>query len=54
MIVIEFYEGQGLGNQLWVYCSARSIASRLGVPFILKNHQRFKAKEFWKYPNLKE
>ena len=29
MIIIEFKEGQGLGNQLWYYSSAKSIADKL-------------------------
>ena len=33
IISTEFYDGQGLGNQLWVYASARSIAAKKGANF---------------------
>ena len=33
MIVMEFYEGQGLGNQLACYVSTRAIAADRGVEF---------------------
>lgn len=46
MIVIELYQGQGLGNQLWVYAAARSIAEQLKVPFILLGAERFKGNGF--------
>ena len=50
MIITEMYDGQGLGNQLWVYASARSIAEKLNVPFILIGSERFKGKSFLKIP----
>ena len=46
MIITELYEGQGLGNQLWVYAASRSIAEQLNVPFILLGAERFKGKDF--------
>lgn len=46
MIIAEIYDGQGLGNQLWVYAAARSIAEQLKVPFILLGAERFKGKRF--------
>jgi hypothetical protein len=46
MIITELYDGQGLGNQLWVYAAARSIAEQLNVPFVLLGAERFKGKEF--------
>lgn len=46
MIIIEFYDGQGLGNQLWVYVVMRSISKKLNMPFVVLSSERFKAKEF--------
>jgi hypothetical protein len=46
MIITELYDGQGLGNQLWVYAAARSIAEQLKVPFVLLGADRFKGKGF--------
>ena len=46
MIIIEFYDGQGLGNQLWVYVVMRALAKKLNMPFIVLSHERFKAKYF--------
>ena len=34
MILIEFREGQGLGNQLWYYASAKSIADKLNFELV--------------------
>ena len=33
----KFYKGQGLGNQLWMYCALRSIASSIGYRFAFVN-----------------
>lgn len=46
MIIIEFYDGQGLGNQLWVYVVMRTIAKKLNMPFIVLSPEKFKAKDF--------
>ncbi len=46
MITTELSEGQGLGNQLWVYAASRSIAEQLNVPFILLGTEHFKGKGF--------
>ncbi len=46
MIATEFYDGQGLGNQLWVYAASRSIAEHLNLPFVLLGEERFKGKGF--------
>jgi hypothetical protein len=46
MIVTELYDGQGLGNQLWVYAAARSIAEHLNLPFALLGYERFKGRGF--------
>lgn len=42
----EFYDGQGLGNQLWVYASVRSIAAENGANFILLGIDKFKGNHF--------
>lgn len=47
MIVIEFYDGQGLGNQIWVYVVLRSLASRSGFSFGVQNPEKFKGKEIF-------
>lgn len=46
MIIAELYDGQGLGNQLWVYAVSRSIAEQLNAPFVLLGAERFKGKGF--------
>ena len=46
MIITEFYDGQGLGNQLWVYVACRSIASKLKYPFQILGRERFKGADF--------
>jgi len=46
LIFSEFYEGQGLGNQLWVYAASRSIAEYLSVPFAIRGMDRFKGSNF--------
>ncbi|OHD90695.1 hypothetical protein [Sulfuricurvum sp. RIFCSPLOWO2_12_FULL_43_24] len=46
IIAARFYEGQGLGNQLWVHAVGRSIAEYLEVPFVQLNMDKFKGKDF--------
>lgn len=46
MITTELYEGQGLGNQLWVYAVCRSIAEHLNYPFAILGQNRFKGHSF--------
>ena len=46
IISTEFYNGQGLGNQLWAYVSARSIAEQLNANFVLLGRERFKGADF--------
>jgi hypothetical protein len=46
MIISEFLDGQGLGNQLWTYAACRSIARRLAYPFSVHGKSRFKGAEF--------
>lgn len=44
MIVSQFYDGQGLGNQLWAYVVLRSLASRHGFSFGVQHPEKFKGK----------
>lgn len=46
MIIVELYDGQGLGNQLWVYFSGVGIAKKLKVPFMLLGYEKFKGQDF--------
>jgi hypothetical protein len=46
MICIRFQDGQGLGNQLWLYVVARSLAKDLGVDYGVKNQEKFKGSGF--------
>ena len=43
---IIFQEGQGLGNQLWLYASAKSICEKLDLKLEIKNFEKFKGKDF--------
>ena len=51
MIINEFFEGQGLGNQLWCYISTLGIANKLGVEQININCEKFKGKDFLEINN---
>jgi len=42
ILVTEFYDGQGLGNQLWLYVVTRCKALELGVGFGIKSPEKFK------------
>lgn len=42
IIVTEFYDGQGLGNQLWLYVITRCKALDLGIGFGIKSPEKFK------------
>lgn len=46
MIITEFYNGQGLGNQLWCYALLRCIANQLNFEFGVMCPEKFKGKEF--------
>lgn len=46
MICTQFYEGQGLGNQLWAYVTLRIISERKSIPFGVVNPQYFKGFPF--------
>ena len=43
MICTEIYNGQGLGNQLWVYATAYSVARRTGTKLGIARPDKFKA-----------
>lgn len=45
MIASEFYIGQGLGNQLWVYAVVRTLAEKNGFDFAFLSPQNFKFPE---------
>ena len=46
MICTEFYDGQGLGNQLWLYVNTRTRAADMNVDFGIKNPEKFKGFDF--------
>ena len=46
MICTELYNGQGLGNQLWLYAVTRTKALDLGVDFGIMNPEKFKGLHF--------
>lgn len=46
MIITEFYNGQGLGNQLWNYFVLRVIAKKLNYNFGVMSKHKFKGREF--------
>jgi hypothetical protein len=46
MITTEFYPGQGLGNQLWLYAVVRSIAKRNDYEWGIQSPNVFKGRKF--------
>lgn len=46
MIVTEFYNGQGLGNQIWCYVVTRSISKKLTLDFGISGTHKFKGQDF--------
>jgi hypothetical protein len=46
VVSTEFYDGQGLGNQLWVYAVTRVAAKRTGQEYAILGRQRFKGRSF--------
>jgi len=46
MIKTNFLDGQGLGNQLWVYATVRSLAKKLGMPYSIEGINSFKGDSF--------
>lgn len=47
MITTEFYHGQGLGNQLWVYVVLRALAYRRGLSFGVQHPEKFKGADIF-------
>jgi hypothetical protein len=48
MIITEFYTGQGLGNQLWLYAVLRSVAKERNLDWGIQSPWRFKGRHFLK------
>jgi len=46
MICTEFYDGQGLGNQLWLYVVTRVKSMDLGLGFGIMHPEKFKGMHF--------
>ncbi len=46
MIATRFYNGQGLGNQLWTYVVTRTIAMDMGCEFGIMSPEKFKGRDF--------
>ncbi len=46
MIQISFKDGQGLGNQLWLFAVAKSISEKLKIDLNIKDFEKFKGKNF--------
>lgn len=46
IVATELYDGQGLGNQLWVYAVTRVSAQRTGQQFAILGSRRFKGRSF--------
>lgn len=46
MISTEFFDGQGLGNQLWTYVACCSIAEQCKMPHRIINIDKFKGHSF--------
>lgn len=46
MIATRFYNGQGLGNQLWAYVVTRTIAIDMGYDFGIMSPEKFKGRDF--------
>lgn len=50
-VVVEFLDGQGLGNQLWNWASGLSIAKRSGRNLLVLNQENFKGRNFLSLKN---
>lgn len=46
MIKIIFKDGQGLGNQLWLFAVAKSISEKLNQELFIEDIYKFKGKDF--------
>tara|TARA_B100001989_G_C24551861_1_gene475874 strand:+ start:16383 stop:17369 length:987 start_codon:yes stop_codon:yes gene_type:complete len=51
MLYIRFKNGQGLGNQLWLYASSKSISEKLNTKLKIFDFEKFKGKGFLKLDN---
>jgi len=47
IVATNFYRGQGLGNQLWMYTVCRSLARDAQVPFSIRGRSRFKGRHLF-------
>ena len=52
MIRIKFEEGQGLGNQLWLFSAAKSISEKLDYKLEIENFDKFKGLDFLDLENF--
>ena len=46
MIKIIFRNGQGLGNQLWLFAVAKSLSEKLKQDLFIEDIKKFKGKDF--------
>jgi len=46
MIKIIFQDGQGLGNQLWLFAVAKSLSEKLNQNLFIEDFNKFKGKDF--------
>ena len=46
MIKIIFKNGQGLGNQLWLFAVAKSVSEKLEQDLFIEDFEKFKGKDF--------
>ena len=51
MLNISFKDGQGLGNQLWMFAAAKSISEKLKVKLNIYSFKKFKGKNFLSLDN---
>ena len=51
MLNISFKDGQGLGNQLWMFAAAKSISEKLNVDLNIYEFKKFKGRSFLKLDN---
>ena len=47
MIRIKFEEGQGLGNQLWLFSAAKSISEKLNYKLEIENFDAESFPFYW-------
>ena len=46
MLNISFKNGQGLGNQLWMFAVAKSISEKLNIELNIFEFSKFKGRDF--------